>query len=140
MLTSEIDDIFASKGTLHPPAPAKASSSSSLPPLKEKKSKKKSKGKDGDKSLKRNHEEVDDAPAPAKPAKRKVPETVFDPSAFLPSAKQSKTAKAERVSAVKPKKPKVAREDEDRFKDSRGTGPRESFHHVHSLLFLRLPF
>ncbi|KAI1797770.1 hypothetical protein LXA43DRAFT_1056818 [Ganoderma leucocontextum] len=125
MPTSEIDDIFASKGRPLPPAPSQASSSSDLRSDKEKKTKKKRKAKHEDKPSKRKHEETDDAPAPSKPAKRKVPETVFDPSAALLSAKHSKTAKAEKsgVGAVKLQKPKKDRE-EDRFKDSRGAGPR----------------
>ncbi|PIL32073.1 hypothetical protein GSI_06777 [Ganoderma sinense ZZ0214-1] len=125
MPASEIDDIFASKGSLPPPTPSKTSSNPALPPDKEKRGKKR-KAHDGDKLLKRKHERTDDAPAPSKPAKRKMPETVFDPSVVLPYAKQSKTAKAEKsgVSAVQSKKSKKAREDEDRFKDSRGTGPR----------------
>ncbi|KAM5535361.1 hypothetical protein V8D89_010883 [Ganoderma adspersum] len=126
MSTSEIDVIFASKGRPPPSTPSTASSSSSLLSDKAKKTKKKRKTKDEDKPLKRKRRETDDFPAPPKLAKRKVPETVFDPSVALPSANQGKTAKAEKsgVNAVKSKKPKKAREEEDRFKDSRGAGPR----------------
>lgn len=143
MPTSEIDDIFASKARRPPSAPSKASSSSCLPSNKDKKNKNKNKNKrsqikDEDKPLKRKRGETDDAPAPPKSAKRKVPETVFDPSAALPSAKQSKTLKAEKfeVDTVKSKKPKRAREEEHRFKDSRGTDPREYFLHMQTCFSL----
>ncbi|KAI0361750.1 hypothetical protein OH77DRAFT_459015 [Trametes cingulata] len=118
MPPSEIDEIFASKGKSSAAAP----SSSSQAPEKKKKKK--------DKSAKRKRDDADaDAePADAKPVKRKVPETVFDPSAALPSAKPTKARKADRPSAAAPKtkKPKKDREEEERFKDSRGTGPRRT--------------
>ncbi|KAI0662683.1 hypothetical protein C8Q70DRAFT_960483 [Cubamyces menziesii] len=127
MPVSEIDEIFASKGKASPAAKPAASSSSTQPPDKKKKKKKKK-----DKSAKRKRDDADadpesEAAAPSKPVKRKVPETVFDPSAALPSAKESKTRKGDKSAvsaAAKPKKPKLDREEEQRFKDSRGTGPR----------------
>ncbi|KAH9898545.1 hypothetical protein C8Q73DRAFT_685183 [Cubamyces lactineus] len=126
MPASEIDEIFASKGKAFSAALPAASSSSPSQPADKKKKKKK------DKSAKRKRDDADagvdaeEAAAPSKPVKRKVPETVFDPSAALPSAKESKTRKADKSApaAAKLKKPKLDREEEQRFKDSRGTGPR----------------
>ncbi|KAI0757115.1 hypothetical protein C8Q80DRAFT_1265087 [Daedaleopsis nitida] len=120
--TSEIDAIFASKGKSPLVAPPEASSSSSL--LSEHKKKKK---KDKEKSAKRKRDDEPEDAAPAKPPKRQVPETVFDPSIGLPSTTtKGKAANAEKTSSVatKHKKPKKDREEEERFKDSRGTGPR----------------
>ena len=131
MPVSEIDAIFASKGKPSVPPTPKASSSSSLLSEKKKKKKKdkdkgKGKEKDSEKSAKRKRDDDDEEDAaPSKPPKRQVPETVFDPSASLPSAKKSKPLKADKSAAVtKVKKPKKDREEEQRFKDSRGTGPR----------------
>ena len=131
MPVSEIDAIFASKGKgKAPPTP---SSSSAQPEKKKKKKKSKDKVRQGDTETsakrKRDPADAEDA-APSKPPKRQVPETVFDPSAGLASAtaKNARPAKAEKsaVSVAKHKKPKKDREEEDRFKDSRGTGPRTS--------------
>lgn len=121
MPVSEIDAIFASKGKAAV-APPKPSSSSSAQPEQKKKKK-----KDKEKAAKRKRDDADaDDAAPSKPPKRQVPETVFDPSAGLPSAKATKPAKVDKSasSVVKQKKPKKDREEEQRFKDSRGTGPR----------------
>ncbi|TBU35129.1 hypothetical protein BD311DRAFT_745623 [Dichomitus squalens] len=128
MPASEIDDIFASKGKLPAAAPPKASSSSALLSDKKKKKKIKDKGEVGDKPVRRKREDSNEDPAPSVPSKRKVPETVFDPSVTLPSTKSNKS-KAPRVEKTeggvpKAKKAKKDREEEDRFKDSRGTGPR----------------
>ena len=124
MPASEIDDIFASKGKQKAAVPPKASSSASVLPDKKKKKK-----KDKEKSAKRKRE--DDAgegadAAPGKLPNRPVPETVFDPSSGLPSSGKAKVGKTDKpaVGVAKPKRPKKDREDEDRFKDSRGTGPR----------------
>ncbi|KAI0735289.1 hypothetical protein C8Q76DRAFT_711736 [Earliella scabrosa] len=131
MPVSEIDAIFASKGKPSVAPTPKASSSSSLLSEKKKKKKKdkdkgKGKEKDSEKSAKRKRDDDDEQDAaPSRPPKRQVPETVFDPSASLPSAKKSKPLKADKSAAVtKVKKPKKDREEEQRFKDSRGTGPR----------------
>ncbi|CDO72349.1 hypothetical protein BN946_scf184977.g46 [Trametes cinnabarina] len=124
MPPSEIDAIFASKGTSSLPAPSPSSSSQPS----EKKSKKKKKGK----SAKRKRDHADpmhdsEDLAPPKPVKRKVPETVFDPSASLPSLKANARKPHSTVGAPpNVKKPKKVREDEARFKDSRGTGPRRT--------------
>ncbi|KAI0778072.1 hypothetical protein BD413DRAFT_489676 [Trametes elegans] len=127
MPSSEIDAIFASNGKASATASTTASSSSYSQATEKKKKKKK------DKSAKRKRDDADadadgepDDAAPAKLAKRKVPETVFDPSAALPALKEPKPRKADKTAtgAAKPKKPKQAREEEERFKDSRGTGPR----------------
>ena len=123
MPASEIDVIFASKGRLPPSAPPNTSSSPLVSPDNNKKSKNKKTKDSKAKSLKRKRDEANDAPGPTK---REVPETVFDSSAAPLSAKRNEAAKAGTfaVSAVKSKKLKMAQE-EDRFKDSRGTGPRE---------------
>ncbi|KAI0079581.1 DUF1764-domain-containing protein [Panus rudis PR-1116 ss-1] len=109
MPASEIDDIFAAKGKPKPASP---------PPADSVKKKKKKKNK-------RKRDEADEQTAgeDKQPAKRKVPETVVDPSTRLaPPSKPSKsTARPE-----KQQKSKAQREEEDRFKDSRGTGPRRT--------------
>ncbi|KAL1952067.1 hypothetical protein VTO73DRAFT_1216 [Trametes versicolor] len=120
MPASEIDDIFASKGRSSAAAPAASSSSSQAPEKKKKK-------KDKDKSAKRKRDadpDVEEA-APSKPPKRKIPETVFDPLAAIgaPSAKEGRPRKTT-ATVVKAQKPKKDREEDGRFKDSRGTGPR----------------
>ena len=121
MPASEIDDIFASKGKGKSLAAA-SSSSSAL--LLEKKKKKKKEGKE--KSAKRKREDNAGEDAAPKPPKRQVPETVFDPSSSLSSSKKSQAGKADKpaTNAAKPMRPKMDREEEARFKDSRGTGPR----------------
>lgn len=121
MPASEIDDIFASKGRSSAAAPAASSSSSQAPEKKKKK-------KDKDKLAKRKRDadpDVEEA-TPSKPPKRKIPETVFDPSAAIgaPSAKEGRPRKAAAIVA-KAQKPKKDREEDGRFKDSRGTGPRK---------------
>ncbi|OSD03540.1 DUF1764-domain-containing protein [Trametes coccinea BRFM310] len=129
MPASEIDEIFASKGKPSSLAALNASaSSSSQPPEKKSKKKKKEKRKRDDADTPAEGKEDEPAPPNTKPVKRKVPETVFDPSASLPSAKEAKTRKADKSAGAPPKakKPKKDREEEERFKDSRGTGPRRT--------------
>jgi len=92
---SEIEDIFAQRPV--------ASTSAILPPQKKQKSKEKR------------------APEKNEPSqvskKRPPPETIIDPSIRAPAHKKTK-----------PDKPAVAtgsaKEDTDKFKDSRGSGPR----------------
>lgn len=110
MPKSEIDDIFASKGKIaaQPSAGSAAASSS-----KSKKRKRKA--------------ETDENPS-SQPSAKKVPETIIDPSASMPSAKRVKATKASEK-AAEPKgkakrESKNVKEQEDRFKDSRGSGPR----------------
>ena len=117
---SEIDDIFAAKGsagrkgktgTAHTEdadqMPAVPSSSSSS-----------SKKKKKDKKRKR----VDDSPphTDPPPQKHRLPETVIDPSA----AKQPPPKPPKATS----KRKKLDKDDESRFKDSRGTGPSKRPH------------
>ncbi len=133
MPPSEIDAIFASKGkaSLSSP-PNHPLPSSPLPDKKKKKKKKKEKEqhKAKETSTKRKRDDDDDGAeaTPSKTAKRHVPETVFDTSASLPLPKKTKYAKPDKIvsSVTKVKKPKKDREEEERFKDSRGTGPRMS--------------
>lgn len=119
MPASEIDDIFAAskkgKVLLSPPVPSTSK-------VHEKEKQKK--------SAKKRKREAEAKPTPDEPqseqlVKKRVPETVIDPSLQLAasSSQRSKQSKAERPSEVK-KKAKVDREEEERFKDSRGTGPR----------------
>lgn len=126
MIKSEIDDIFASKGKAKVIQPI-ASSSNTAPEKKRKKEKKKKKRRDGG---------GDEVPVPegkSNTKKRPAPETVVDPSTNLSSVKKAKVAMAVPQNAAKPKarQKDAAREDEVRFKDSRGNGPRMST----SLLF-----
>ncbi|KAL0575987.1 hypothetical protein V5O48_005987 [Marasmius crinis-equi] len=105
MPPSEIDDIFASKGkakVVSKPAPE---SSSTSKPKPEKKRKRKQ--------------------AASTLTTSSAPETVVDPSIQLPSSKRQKVVKESVELKVKTKPSKMDKtEDEARFKDSRGTGPR----------------
>ncbi|KAI8995523.1 hypothetical protein BD414DRAFT_243982 [Trametes punicea] len=131
MPASEIDEIFASKR--NPSSAAAPAASSSVTSSQDLEKKKKKKKKDTSAKRKRDDEHPDadantnaHADLASRPLKRNVPETVFDPSAALPSVKESKTRKADKAPSTvpKPKKPHKDREEEERFKDSRGTGPR----------------
>ncbi|KAK7058832.1 hypothetical protein VNI00_001456 [Paramarasmius palmivorus] len=109
MAKSEIDDIFASKGKgKAPPVPSTNSELSSEASS--------SKAKSG-KKRKRKHEA-------STPLVSSTAETVVDPSAQVPSAKRQKADKKVKEIKSKPDKPATVREDEEKFKDSRGTGPR----------------
>ncbi|PBL00748.1 DUF1764-domain-containing protein [Armillaria gallica] len=110
MPISEIDDIFAAKAK--PSLPATSSSSSSTM----KKSKKRRRDHTTD-STNDNHEP---------PPKKRVPETIVDSSSFIVSApKRIKQTKGSDRSKIKPTKSKKDSKDtEERFKDSRGSGPR----------------
>ncbi|TFY79730.1 hypothetical protein EWM64_g4288 [Hericium alpestre] len=124
MPTSEIDDIFASKGKAKAVQPI-ASISTALPPQRKKKKDKKRK-RDGE--VEASHAVESDAAAKPPKAKRPVPETVVDSSSQLapaPSAKWPKVDKVSRMAGVKrPKAAEKVIDDEARFKDSRGIGPR----------------
>ncbi|KAG1773176.1 DUF1764-domain-containing protein [Suillus occidentalis] len=114
MTTSEIDDIFAAKGKV------KAIELAPLPSAKKEKKKKKKKDRsstnDETKEISRSSE--------SKSLKKRLPETVVDPS--LKSSSTSKRPKLD--TPVPSQREKVyhetRKEDEDRFKDSRGSGPR----------------
>ena len=59
---------------------------------------------------------------------------VFDLSAASPATQKSKPTKVVKsaVNALKVEKPEVTEDlEEDRFKDSRGTGSREYSEHLH---------
>ena len=116
MPPSEIDDIFAAKGKVK----SLPSSKSSLKPDSvTKKSPKKKRKREA------AQEDAIDAKEHDRPVKRKVPETIVDPSASLPaSGKTKKSAQVEeREPVAKRPKKKEDKEAEERFKDSRGTGP-----------------
>ncbi|KII93229.1 hypothetical protein PLICRDRAFT_100395 [Plicaturopsis crispa FD-325 SS-3] len=118
MPISEIDDIF-SKGKGKAKAPPPVASTSALPAdHKKKKDKKKKKS------------QKSDEPAPIDPVqperkKRPAPETVIDPSTLMPAAAPPpKRAKLDDAAKRKKVTKSASKEEEDRFKDSRGSGPR----------------
>ncbi|KZV92844.1 DUF1764-domain-containing protein [Exidia glandulosa HHB12029] len=115
MPASEIDDIFASKGK----GKGKAKDEPvEVVVVKDKLKKKK----------KRKADVLDDDAKPTPSSSKAVAVTVFkEPTASdASSAKRQKTGKAAESSSAKPAKAKKSvKEDEDRFKDSRGTGPRK---------------
>ena len=122
MARSEIDDIFAAKkSTAKVIAQPVASTSTSTDTTGSKKKKK-------DKKRKRQAEEAQDSGVmEEEPLKKRVVETVHDPSTSVPSVSSSKKAvkPGKGPSTTKPKATKKEKADLDRFKDSRGTGPRE---------------
>ncbi|KAJ7107629.1 hypothetical protein C8R43DRAFT_1044712 [Mycena crocata] len=92
---SEIDDIFAKRPV--------ASTSAIVPPKKKHKPKEK---------------QVTEKTAPAGSSKKRpAPETILDPSARAPPQKRNKVDKPSVVASSD-------KEDSERFKDSRGFGPR----------------
>lgn len=114
MPTSEIDDIFAAKGK------AKAIELTPLPSVKkEKKKKRKDRPTTSDET-----KEISRSSEPKTLKKRPLPETVVDSS--FKSCSSSKRPKLD--APVSSQREKVYHEtrkdDEDRFKDSRGSGPR----------------
>jgi hypothetical protein len=119
MARSEIDDIFAAKGIAQPVASTSASTDATG-----------SKKKKKDKKRKRQAEEAQDpGVTEEKPQKKRAVETVHDPSTAVPSVSSSKkVVKSGKGSGTtKPKAAKKVKEDLDRFKDSRGTGPRKRY-------------
>ena len=123
MARSEIDDIFAATKSAKGIAQPVASTSTSTDATGSKKKKKA-------KKRKRQAEEAQDpGVTEEKPQKRRVVETVHDPSSAVPSASSSKkTVKPGKDSGTtKPKPANKVKEDLDRFKDSRGTGPRKRY-------------
>jgi len=104
---SEIDDIFTRKDIAVSPKNDQQNSSSGLKQKKKKKGKKKS------------------TPTQLAEPKRPAPEILLDPSA---SAQQSTSKTTSHDRAVPPrKKQKIAetKPDQEKFRDSRGTGPRK---------------
>ena len=122
MPRSEIDDIFAAKkSTAKVMAQSVASTSTSTDAAGSKKKKK-------DKKRKRQAEEAPDSGGTGeKPKKKRVVETVHDPSATASSVSSSKKAvkPGNGTGVTKPKTAKKEKEDLGRFKDSRGIGPRK---------------
>lgn len=123
MPASEIDDIFAAKGKGKPAVPVP--SSSKAPDTTSSKKNKK--------NAKKRKREADPAKTPAdevtdhKPVKRRVPETVIDPSASIATASShAQPPKSVRPPDAKKKHKKPEKEDESRFMDSRGTGSSKS--------------
>jgi len=125
MAKSEIDDIFASKGKAKAIQPVASSSAAS-------------KRKDKEKKRGVNAAKDDNKPMMTK---RPAPETVFDPSTQIHSTKRAKVASTTSKKLSKPGKHDKGKDDEDRFKDSRGSGPRmlPSLHYVIQLIFAPRP-
>ncbi|KAI5822958.1 DUF1764-domain-containing protein [Schizophyllum commune Tattone D] len=106
----DIEAIFASsKGKGKGKAPAPAAPPPSAPAKKKNKDKKR-----------KREATPDETPAPAPPTKKRVVETVVDPSSTKPS---TTTAKPGASAPPKPKKSKPSADDE-KFKDSKGSRSR----------------
>ncbi|KAG1757420.1 hypothetical protein EDB19DRAFT_1657375 [Suillus lakei] len=116
MPTSEIDDIFAAKGK------AKAIELAPLPSVMEKKAKKK-KRKDRP-STSDETKEINRSSNSKTLKKRPLPETVVDPSFKASSSSKRPKLDASASSQREKTTHETRKEDEDRFKDSRGSGPR----------------
>lgn len=106
---SEIDDIFASKAKAGPPPHS--------PRTSLKKKKKDKKNKQGVTS------DIQKEP-PIPTNKRPLPETIVDPSALPNNSKRHRSDS----DTNPPSKRKKDLKEEELFKDSRGTGPREPHH------------
>ncbi|CAE6397399.1 unnamed protein product [Rhizoctonia solani] len=117
----EIDDIFSGKskdkGNLKEADPKPTSEHKAAPKKKKKKSKKPTESEASAKDLNGQTVPVEVPPANAG-TKRKVPETIVDPSLEV----QAKKKKAS--SSKEGKKTTAIDSDDERFRDSRGTGPR----------------
>jgi hypothetical protein len=111
MAKSEIDDIFASKGKAKVNQPV---ASSSTAPAKRKRDKKK---KPDVEAAKIGNEVTT--------KKRPAAETIVDPSTRIPGAKRAKLAIPASKKPLKSIKKDSGKGDEDRFKDSRGSGSRK---------------
>lgn len=122
MARSEIDDIFAAKrSSTKVVARPVASTSTSTDATGSKRKKK-------NKKRKRQAEEAQDPGVnEEQPQKKRVVETIHDPSTAVPPVSSSRNAvkPGRDVTTAKPKTAKKEKEDLDRFKDSRGTGPRK---------------
>jgi len=129
MTRSEIDDIFASKGkskAIQQPI----SSSSALPGKKKQDKKRKRDSAQDTGSPLPTSDLGEEKEAKSPPKKRPAPETVIDPSTRILSAKLAKSDKsAGGRDAIKGRKTdgNSDKDNEERFKDSRGSGPRKLF-------------
>jgi len=122
MARSEIDDIFAARKSITKVIAQSAASTSTSTDATGSKKKKK------DKKRKRQAEEaLDTGVNEEKPPKKRVVETVHDPSTNVSSVSSLKKVvnPVKGVSTAKPNAAKKEKEGLDRFKDSRGTGPRK---------------
>lgn len=122
MAPSEIDDIFAAKkSVVKVVAQPTASTSTSTDATGSKKKKKEKKRK------RPTGEAQDPCVNEEKALKKRLVLTVYDPSTKIPlpssSAKAIKCGKG--IGTSNQKVSRGEKEDLDRFKDSRGTGPRE---------------
>ncbi|KAG2077153.1 DUF1764-domain-containing protein [Suillus decipiens] len=111
MPTSEIDDIFAAKGKARAVEPAP------IPSVKKEKKKKR-------KDKLSTSDEISPSSESKTLKKRPLPETIVDPS--FKSSSSSKRPKLDALVSSQREKVyhETRKEDEDRFKNSRGSGPR----------------
>lgn len=119
-LMGEIDDIFSGKSAAKGKTKEPEAKPVQEPKKKKKKSKKAATVEKPAAELEEDKPELEpeDVPASITGTKRKIPETVVDPSLEVEGkAKKSKTSKKEKKSAG-------VDSDDERFRDSRGTGPR----------------
>ncbi|GAA5920465.1 hypothetical protein JCM1841_003493 [Sporobolomyces salmonicolor] len=112
---SEIDDIFAKKPKV-PPAVAASASATPAAAGSSGVKKKNKKGKDKGESAGQGIEKEEDAPAPSK----RVPEEVVDTSKMIEAYKPTVEQAVKRAKDMTDEERKAA-EEEDRFRDSRGT-------------------
>lgn len=124
-MPSEIDDIFAAKGAkgkgkaVDQPVP---STSTTVAPKKKKKGKK----KPVDSAEHTRLASADDQDGEPSSKKRPVPETFIDPSVHIPNPKRVKvTDDAAKVKVKVKKGAEKEKDDQQRFTDSRGSGPRK---------------
>ncbi|KDN51068.1 hypothetical protein RSAG8_00697, partial [Rhizoctonia solani AG-8 WAC10335] len=116
----EIDDIFSGKSAVKKKSKEAEPESIPGPQAAPKKKKKKSKKVKTDAPVKDPVDQAEPVEAPPASAgtKRKAPETVVDPSLGL----EAKSKKAK--SSKEGKKSAAVDSDDERFRDSRGAGPR----------------
>ncbi|CCO26392.1 hypothetical protein BN14_00415 [Rhizoctonia solani AG-1 IB] len=117
----EIDDIFSgkskAKGSLKEAEPNSTSDHKVVPKKRKKKGKKPTETEGSTEDPNGCTEPVE-VPSTSTGTKRKIPETVIDPSLEAEGKKKkSKSSKEGKKSAV-------IDSDDERFRDSRGTGPR----------------
>ncbi|KAG1716557.1 hypothetical protein ID866_609 [Astraeus odoratus] len=114
MPASEIDEIFASKGKSKQPAPT---DNSSLFVADKKKKKKRLPSTQGKNAV------VSEPPKSS--TKRSNPETIVDPSLDSNRPKRQKTKGHSSAGTLSKKNTskEISKDDEERFRDSRGTGP-----------------
>ena len=124
---TEIDTIFASKSSSTPVDAASSSklqgrAKTKLSPLNTKKTKRKKKN-DNTPEVNAFAPDANDLATTAK-RKRAEPETILDPSAQGTSVKKTATPRGEESWNHAAKKAKMTLDEDKKFRDSRGKGPR----------------